>query len=132
MSPELKLATDSDNANLILVWPRHLFQQKNMKVLYCQNYQCWSPKNALPVYCHRICLQFKYQYLKSWKICYPYTVIKFVCSWRTSRKNIIVKFKRIFRHYYVFQLHTYKMNHKVYEICLSKYKSNGMSSELQF
>ena len=28
---------------------------------------------------HRICLWFKYQYLESWKMCYQYTVKKFVC-----------------------------------------------------
>ena len=56
----------------------------SMKVPLCQKYQCWSRKNALPVCCHWICLWFKYQYLESWKMCYRYTVNKFVCSLSTS------------------------------------------------
>ena len=64
-----------DDANLKLIWLHRHFQQ-NVKVLF-------YPKNALPVYRHRICLWFKYQYLESWKMYYRYTVIKFVCSLST-------------------------------------------------
>ena len=46
-----------DNTNLILIWSHHHFQQ-NVKVPFCQKYQCWSPKNVLPVCHHRICLWF--------------------------------------------------------------------------
>ena len=71
-----------DNTNLILIWPHRHFQQ-NLKVLFCQKYRWWSPKNALPVCCHQICWWFKYRYLESWKMCYWYTVNEFVCSLST-------------------------------------------------
>ena len=32
--------SDDDNANLILIWPHRKFQQKNVKVPFCQKYQC--------------------------------------------------------------------------------------------
>ena len=55
------------NANLILIW--------YAKVSLSQKYRCWNPMNALPLYRHRFCLQFKYRYLKSWKICYQCSII---------------------------------------------------------
>ena len=33
----MKLSLDDDNVNLILIWPHRHFQQKNAKVLCCQN-----------------------------------------------------------------------------------------------
>ena len=53
---ELKFAVDGDNANLILIWSHCHFLQKNVKMPLCQKYRRWSPKNALLVYRHRICL----------------------------------------------------------------------------
>ena len=44
------------------------------------------------------------QFLKSWKICYQYTGIQFVCRWITGRKEIIFKFENIFRHSDIFNL----------------------------
>ena len=39
---ELKLAADFDNANLLLIWSHCHFQQKNVKVSFCQKYERWS------------------------------------------------------------------------------------------
>ena len=36
---ELKLAADSDNANLILIWSHHHFHQKNLRVPFRQKYR---------------------------------------------------------------------------------------------
>ena len=66
------------NVNLILIWPHFQFQQKNAKEPFCQKHCFWSPKNALLLYRDRICWQFKYRFLKSWKICHQYIVIQFV------------------------------------------------------
>ena len=49
-----------DNANLKLIWLHHHFQQ-NVKVPLCQKYWCWTPK-----------------------MCYQYTVIRFVCGSSTG------------------------------------------------
>ena len=90
------------NANLILIWPHHHFQQKNMKVLYWPKYQCWSWYTVI---------KFVWSSTtSSWspEICYRYTAIQFVCSWSTSRKELIVKFIKVFRHFDFFQLYTWK------------------------
>ena len=74
------------NANLTLIWPHHHFQQKNMKVLFWPKYQCWSWYTVI---------KFVWSSTtSSWspEICYRYTAIQFVCSWSTSRKELIVKF----------------------------------------
>ena len=140
------------NANLILIW--------NVKVSLSQKYRSWNPTNSLQVYRHRICLLFKYRYLKSWKMCYQctiiqfdcslrvpfripvlevlkmrdrYTIIQFVCSWSTGRKEIVIIFeKKIYTLIFFFQFYTLRKNHYVYQIYLSKYESTGMSPELQF
>ena len=56
---------------------------KTWRCCFYQKYRCWSPKNALPVCPHRICLWFKYRYEKSWKMCYRHTVNEYVCSLST-------------------------------------------------
>ena len=48
-SCELKLAADCDNANLILIWSDHHFQQKNMMVLFFQKIPALKSSNLFVV-----------------------------------------------------------------------------------
>ena len=46
----MKLAEDTDNVNLLLIWTHDYFQQKNMEVSFCQKYWCQSPKKMIPLF----------------------------------------------------------------------------------
>ena len=127
LCPELTLAADNDNTNLILIWPHCHFQQKKragavlanktpvtevlkMRYWYSIEFVCGYivpdilPSNFFVEY------RFKYRYLK---MHYRYTANQFLCSCSTSRKEIIVK-----------------LENSVHQIYLSKHNSVGMSSEL--
>ena len=83
------------NANLILIW--------NVKVSLSQKYRCWNPTNSLQVYRHRICLLFKYRYLKSWKMCYQCTIIEFVCSFRVLFQILVLEVLKMCYWYTIIQ-----------------------------
>ena len=61
---------------------------------------------------------------------YQYIVIQFVCSWSTSRKEILIMFEKKFMQYFFSVLYIKKES--LYEIYLSKDQITGMSPDLQF
>ena len=80
---ELKLAADGDNAHLILIWSHHHFQQKNVKVLFCQKYRRRSQKCVTGILSSNLFV-LQVAVLEALKnVCYRYTVIEFVCSLST-------------------------------------------------
>ena len=111
------------NANLILIWNTKVSLSPKIPVL--KSYKCVTGisssnllvvqvsglevlKDVLPMHYHPICLQFESTVSNgTWSLenALWYTVIKFVCSCSTGRKEIVTMFEKKFIHFF-FQFYT--------------------------